>query len=88
MWSGAGGVDITGSDRRLGGLIFASRFIPGLRLPTYVAMGAAGVSAASFGAWTFLAAMLWTPLVVLLVAHIGDVAAEPLRVYFHGSWLS
>src|SRR3974377_103814 len=38
-------IDIRRWDGRLGAIIFASRFVPGLRLPTYVALGAAGVGA-------------------------------------------
>lgn len=72
---------------RVGAVVFAARFLPGLRLPTYVAMGAAGVGIAAFSFWTFIAAAIWTPLIVLLVARVGDRVVEPLETYLGASWL-
>jgi hypothetical protein len=45
--------------------ILASRFIPGTRLPLYLAAGAVGTNPRSFFLWTFIAVLLWTPLIVL-----------------------
>lgn len=45
--------------------LVASRFVPGTRLPLYVAAGALGARPAVFFAWTFAAVCLWTPLLVL-----------------------
>jgi membrane protein DedA with SNARE-associated domain len=45
--------------------IIASRFIPGTRLPLYLAAGAFGRRPASFFLWTCLAVLVWTPLLVL-----------------------
>jgi membrane protein DedA with SNARE-associated domain len=72
---------------RVGAIIVGARFVPGLRLPTYVALGAAGVGMAAFSVWTFIAAAVWTPLIVLLVAHVGDPALKPLEAYLSASGL-
>ena len=59
--------------------LLASRFIPGTRLPLYLAAGAFGTRPRSFFLWTFVAVLMWTPLIVLgtsrsLVAGIGALA--------------
>ena len=46
---------------RGGGLIWLSRFTPGMRLPLYVAAGISGMSAQRFAGLTFLAVGIWTP---------------------------
>jgi hypothetical protein len=73
--------------------ILASRFIPGTRLPLYLAAGAFGANPRSFFLWTFVAVLLWTPLVVLgtsasLVAGIGVLVAIHLarRVNWKRVW--
>ncbi len=48
--------------------LLASRFLPGTRLPLYLAAGAFGRRPQSFFLWTFVAVLLWTPLVVLAAA--------------------
>lgn len=57
--------------------IVASRFLPGTRLPLYVAAGAIGARPWAFVAWTLAAVLVWTPLVVLGAAWFagGAVAA-------------
>jgi membrane protein DedA with SNARE-associated domain/pimeloyl-ACP methyl ester carboxylesterase len=71
--------------RRHGPLaVVVSRFTPGLRLPTYVAAGALGMSLPSFAGWFLLAATLWTPLLVLGSAQVGDAFLE----LGSGSWLA
>lgn len=44
--------------------VLLSRFIPGLRLPTYLAAGLLRVPALRFSAVLLLAVLLWTPLLV------------------------
>lgn len=44
--------------------IFATRFMPGMRLPTYLAAGALRTSALRFAFYFTLAALVWTPLLV------------------------
>ncbi len=67
--------------------IFASRFIPGTRLPTYVAAGVLHTSARKFVAYFLLAAAVWTPLIVGLSAGLGlpfmhseFLARQPLSI--------
>ncbi|MFK8028636.1 MAG: VTT domain-containing protein [Gammaproteobacteria bacterium] len=52
--------------------IVTSRFVPGTRLPTYVAAGALGASFARFSGWFLLAAVIWTPSLVALSAAAGN----------------
>jgi membrane protein DedA with SNARE-associated domain len=56
-------------------VIVASRFLPGTRLPLYVAAGAVGVPLRRFAGWSFLACCLWTPAVVLAAGRLSAVAA-------------
>ena len=55
--------------------IVTSRFLPGTRLPLYVASGLYGVPFRTFSVWSAVAVMLWTPLVVLTSARAWDAAA-------------
>jgi hypothetical protein len=51
--------------RHAGWSIILSRFMPGMRVPVYLAAGAMGVPLVRFVAWMGLAAALWTPVIVL-----------------------
>ncbi|MEM6639056.1 MAG: alpha/beta fold hydrolase [Pseudomonadota bacterium] len=62
---------------RGGTAILASRFIPGTRLPTYLAAGALGLSFVRFSGWFLLAAVLWTPALVGAATYAGH-AIEPV----------
>jgi membrane protein DedA with SNARE-associated domain len=62
---------------RAGRAILASRFLPGTRLPLYVAAGFLGVAAPVFAAWVLLAVLLWVPPVVLLAAGLGETFSGP-----------
>jgi len=59
--------------------IFASRFLPGTRLPLYVAAGSIGHSGRTFALWSFVAVLAWTPLLVLGAAGVGYAVGEPFR---------
>ncbi len=50
--------------RRGGAILLGARFVPGLRLPTYVAAGVCGMPLARFLGWFVLGAAAWTPLLV------------------------
>jgi len=52
-------------------VILLSRFLPGMRLPTYLAAGVIGTSALWFAAWFALAGLLWTPTLVALSSVAG-----------------
>jgi membrane protein DedA with SNARE-associated domain len=73
-------------DRNAATAIFAARFVPGTRLPTYLAAGALGGKTGRFAFWTFIAALIWTPILILLSARFGDAIALPLK-RFLGSGL-
>jgi membrane protein DedA with SNARE-associated domain len=65
-------------DSRLGLAVLASRFLPGSRLPMYLALGISGRRPVAFAAWSFVAVLLWTPLLVLLTAAYGSSLTSPL----------
>lgn len=51
--------------------IFASRFMPGTRLPLYVACGVLAVRPSVFAATTLAASAIWSTVIVLGVAEMG-----------------
>lgn len=69
--------------RRGPALIFASRFMPGTRVPVYFAAGALRAPMLRFAGWFALACAIWTPLLVGAAAAFGEAA---LRVF--ASWAS
>lgn len=69
-------------------VIMASRFMPGTRLPTYLAAGVLRVSWAKFTGWFALACALWTPLLVGAAAFAGEAAMGWLQAWAHVTgWL-
>jgi membrane protein DedA with SNARE-associated domain len=52
--------------------VFLSRFVAGLRLPTYLAAGALKADFGRFAFWFAVAAAVWTPLLVGSVAFAGS----------------
>ena len=68
-------------DQRLALAILASRFVPGTRLPLYVAAGVFSRRPAAFCAWTFVAVAVWTPLLVSGVLVAGQVFESSARWY-------
>jgi membrane protein DedA with SNARE-associated domain len=73
-------------DAHLPYAVLASRFLPGTRLPMYLAAGALGRNPARFALWTCIAAAMWTPLVIFLVASLGQAIVRPLHAYLGGGW--
>ncbi len=61
-------------ERRGLAIIFASRFMPGMRLPTYVAAGMVRTPLARFTLYFAIAAVLWTPILVGISALLGETA--------------
>lgn len=51
-------------ENNAGTAVFMSRFVPGLRLPTYIAAGALRTNLAKFTAYFLLASAIWTPILV------------------------
>lgn len=68
-------------------VILTARFVPGARLPCYLAAGAIGQPFFVFARWTFVAAIVWTVLLVLSVAAGGGVIVGPLRLALGSTWL-
>lgn len=61
--------------------IFASRFLPGTRLPTYFAAGSVGASFWRFAFYFVLAGLLWTPGLVWLAGRFeGELATRVDRL--------
>jgi membrane protein DedA with SNARE-associated domain len=59
-------------DTHLGLAVLGSRFLPGTRLPMYLALGATGRRPWAFAGWSLLAVMLWTPALVGLTYVFGS----------------
>jgi len=65
-------------DTHLGTAVVLSRFVPGSRLPVYLAAGVWGRRPIAFAAWSLLGVILWTPLLVVSAALLGDAVIGPL----------
>ena len=68
-------------ERRGAVVVFLTRFVPGTRLPTYVAAGVLRTSFWRFLAYFLLAVTLWTPLLVGLAAFLGAQALRYFEVF-------
>ncbi len=75
-------------DRHMGKAVMASRFLPGTRLPMYLAAGVASRRSVAFAAWLFLAALIWAPLIVIAALILGPVAIKPLEAVLGVGWFS
>ena len=60
-------------ERNAGTAIVASRFLPGTRLPLYLAAGATGLPLRTFALWSAVAVALWTPALVLFSSSVGEL---------------
>jgi len=61
--------------------VFLSRFIPGSRVVSYLAAGAAGWNLRKFSLTLALAAIVWTPLLCGASMLAGHVVLEYLKIY-------
>lgn len=75
-------------DRHGWSAVLASRFLPGTRFPLYVAAGVVGTRRRRFALWTFLAVLIWTPVIISVVIFFGEEARTPFRWLFGDGWLS
>jgi len=66
---------------RTGRVLFATRFLPGSRLPTYVAAGMLGCPIRTFAFWLAVAGAIWTPILVGLAATLGAAVFSQLQRY-------
>jgi len=62
-------------------LVLTTRFIPGTRLPTYLAAGVLHTPVMPFVAWFLLAAALWTPFLVGLAVLYGETVVAAFGAY-------
>jgi membrane protein DedA with SNARE-associated domain len=75
-------------DRHPALAILGSRFLPGTRLPLYVAAGVWGRRPWRFFVWMFVAVAIWSPLIILATALFGQAAVAPLERWLHTGWLT
>ena len=69
-------------------VIFGSRFLPGTRMPLYIASGMVGTRPWRFIFWMFLAVAAWVPLIVVSTSRFGPALAGPLEAVFGSGWLA
>jgi membrane protein DedA with SNARE-associated domain len=74
--------------RRGAAAAFVSRVLPGTRLPLLLAAGVASRGGTKYLMWAAIAASVWTPLVVLSVARLGEaVPTGTALAAFFGMYL-
>ncbi|MCG3138164.1 MAG: hypothetical protein HJJLKODD_02024 [Phycisphaerae bacterium] len=66
--------------------VLLARFIPGMRFPVYLSAGAVGPGARHFLIWAALAGVLWSPLLVGLVAWLGEPVVQTLEQLVGPGW--
>ena len=70
-------------------VIVTSRFIPGSRIPTFVAAGIMKLNPAKLGFLFFIAAALWTPPLVWFGATAGGDVMESFKHFHHlAGWIA
>ena len=69
-------------------VVMFARFMPGTRLPVFFAAGFVKQSGLRFMLAVLIAGMMWTPLMVTLVAWIGEPIRAPLERFFGTAWLA
>ena len=74
--------------RHAAGAIVGSRFLPGTRFALYVMAGVLGLPAVVFATWSLIAAFLWTPVLVLLSASLGDAFVARISPVIGSAWSS
>ncbi len=75
-------------ERQGAALVFATRLLPGTRLPTYFAAGMAGTSFLKFTLYFFVACVVWTPVLVGAAAAFGKASQRILHVvYSRAGWV-
>lgn len=75
-------------DRHTARVVLASRFVPGARLPVYLAAGAVGRRPWAFVGATLLAVALWVPVMTALATLVGGAAATKLDRLGVPTWLA
>ncbi len=67
--------------RRGPGIVFASRFMPGTRVPTYFAAGVLRAPFLRFAGWFAIACAIWVPLLVGTATWLGTRATALLATW-------
>lgn len=75
-------------ERHAAGAIVGSRFLPGTRFVLYVLAGVLGLPGAVFAIWSLIASILWTPILVLLSASLGDAFVVRVAPFVGSAWSS
>lgn len=75
-------------DTHVGKAVLISRFLPGTRMPMYLAAGMLGRKSWQFFFWFVVAVFVWVPLVLALVIIVGDAAVAHLERFFGSGWIS
>jgi membrane protein DedA with SNARE-associated domain len=73
-------------DKKPWAAIMACRFLPGLRVPLYLSVGALSHRTKAFFGWTCFFAFVWTPALIGVVVLLGDAIAGPLEFVFGKGW--
>jgi membrane protein DedA with SNARE-associated domain len=66
--------------------IMACRFLPGIRVPLYLSVGALSRRTSAFFWWTCFFAFVWTPALIGAVILLGDAITGPLQFVFGKGW--
>jgi membrane protein DedA with SNARE-associated domain len=64
-----------------GKTLLIARFVPGTRIPAYIAAGFFGVPFGLFAAWIVISALAYTFVAWALIASVGTVAGEKGQLY-------
>jgi membrane protein DedA with SNARE-associated domain len=62
-------------------VVFVSRFLPGMRLPTYTACGFLGADFRRFALAAIVATLAWTTLLFSVSLRIGQVLVDHFGVW-------
>lgn len=69
-------------------VLLLSRFMPGSRVPIYLAAGFLNYPFPRFAAWMALAAALWAPVMVWLALKLGNTLLAWLEQYKKIAWIA
>jgi membrane protein DedA with SNARE-associated domain len=75
-------------NRHAAGAIVGSRFLPGTRFALYVVAGMLRLPGHVFAIWSLIAAVLWTPTLVLLSAALGEAFVVRVSPFIGHAWPS
>lgn len=70
-----------GKRRRVFKVVFVSRFLPGMRLPSYTACGFLGADISQFAFAAILAVLIWTSILFTISLHIGKLLMAHFGVW-------